>query len=60
MAARHGVEPRSKGIDPLPLPNPAICGRLLIPQSAKAVRKEPVFRTGERWNVVNNMNGEKK
>ena len=34
--AGHGVEPCSKGIDPLPLPNPAICGRLLIPPSAGA------------------------
>lgn len=30
------------------------------PPQGEAVRKEPVFRTGERWNVVNNMNGEKK
>ena len=36
LVAGHGVEPRSKGIDPLPLPNPAICGRLLIPPSAGA------------------------
>ena len=33
---------------------------LLNPPQGEAVRKEPVFRTGERWNVVNNMNGEKK
>ena len=26
----------------------------------RAVRKEPVFRTGERWKLVNNMNGEKQ
>lgn len=39
----------------LPYKSPAI-----KPAAGRGGRKEPVFRTGERWKLVNNMNGEKQ